>query len=66
MNLLTPSLIAYPPIGHHGVEEADPHPGIFPGNTPLLFSHVEYARAAMELDEARDRARRQTERTTYE
>jgi GH15 family glucan-1,4-alpha-glucosidase len=42
-------------------EEADPRRGIFLGNTPLLFSHVEYARAAMELDEARTRAVRQTE-----
>jgi GH15 family glucan-1,4-alpha-glucosidase len=42
-------------------EEADPRQGIFLGNTPLLFSHVEYARAAMELDEARTRARCQTE-----
>jgi GH15 family glucan-1,4-alpha-glucosidase len=39
-------------------EEADPRRGIFLGNTPLLFSHVEYARAAMELDEARTRAGR--------
>jgi GH15 family glucan-1,4-alpha-glucosidase len=43
-------------------EEADPRQGILLGNTPLLFSHVEYARAAMELDEARTRARRQTEK----
>jgi GH15 family glucan-1,4-alpha-glucosidase len=42
-------------------EEADPRRGIFLGNTPLLFSHVEYARAAMELDEALTRAGRQTE-----
>jgi GH15 family glucan-1,4-alpha-glucosidase len=30
-------------------EEADPRRAILLGNTPLLFSHVEYARAAMEL-----------------
>ena len=40
-------------------EEADPRRSIFLGNTPLLFSHVEYARAAMELDDARTRAERQ-------
>lgn len=33
-------------------EEADPRRGILLGNTPLLFSHVEYARAAMELEQA--------------
>jgi GH15 family glucan-1,4-alpha-glucosidase len=37
-------------------EEADARRGIFLGNTPLLFSHVEYARAVMELNEARARA----------
>jgi GH15 family glucan-1,4-alpha-glucosidase len=37
-------------------EEADPRLGIFLGNTPLLFSHVEYARAVMELHKASLRA----------
>jgi GH15 family glucan-1,4-alpha-glucosidase len=30
-------------------EEADPRSGIFLGNTPLLFAHVEYVRAATEV-----------------
>jgi GH15 family glucan-1,4-alpha-glucosidase/NAD(P)-dependent dehydrogenase (short-subunit alcohol dehydrogenase family) len=34
-------------------EEADVRQGTFLGNTPLLFSHVEYARAVMELNEAK-------------
>jgi GH15 family glucan-1,4-alpha-glucosidase len=34
-------------------EEADAKHGTFLGNTPLLFSHVEYARAVMQLNESR-------------
>jgi GH15 family glucan-1,4-alpha-glucosidase len=34
-------------------EELDARQGTFLGNTPLLFSHVEYARAVMELNKAR-------------
>jgi GH15 family glucan-1,4-alpha-glucosidase len=37
-------------------EEADARQEILLGNTPLLFSHVEYARAAMELHAASLRA----------
>jgi GH15 family glucan-1,4-alpha-glucosidase len=40
-------------------EEVDARAGTFLGNTPLLFSHVEYARAVLELAKARpmDKAR---------
>jgi len=31
-------------------EAVDPRTGCFMGNTPLLFSHVEYVRARMEID----------------
>ena len=37
-------------------EEADARHNTFLGNTPLLFSHVEYARAVVALNQARDRA----------
>ncbi|MBV9298675.1 MAG: glycoside hydrolase family 15 protein, partial [Verrucomicrobia bacterium] len=37
-------------------EEVDPHRQIFLGNTPLLFAHVEYFRAAREVAAALDRA----------
>ena len=37
-------------------EEVDAKKSIFLGNTPLLFSHVEYVRAVMELNQARERA----------
>jgi GH15 family glucan-1,4-alpha-glucosidase len=36
-------------------EEADARHNTFLGNTPLLFSHVEYVRAVMELNKARNR-----------
>jgi GH15 family glucan-1,4-alpha-glucosidase len=40
-------------------EEVDARAGVFLGNSPLLFSHVEYARAVLELAKARplDKAR---------
>lgn len=34
-------------------EAIDSRTGMLLGNTPLLFSHVEYAKAAMALDRAR-------------
>jgi len=37
-------------------EEAHSRGDIFLGNTPLLFAHVEYVRAVLELNEARRRA----------
>ena len=37
-------------------EEVDARQNTFLGNTPLLFSHVEYARAVVALNQARDRA----------
>ena len=37
-------------------EEIDAANETFLGNTPLLFAHVEYARAVVELDKARHRA----------
>ena len=39
-------------------EEVDPRRQIFLGNTPLLFAHVEYFRAAREVAAARDRAKK--------
>jgi GH15 family glucan-1,4-alpha-glucosidase len=41
-------------------EEADARHNILLGNTPLLFSHVEYVRAVLELNEARARSARDT------
>ena len=41
-------------------EEADAAQDVFLGNTPLLFSQVEYARAAMALHHARSRRQRAT------
>jgi GH15 family glucan-1,4-alpha-glucosidase len=41
-------------------EEADARHNILLGNTPLLFSHVEYVRAVFELNEARARSARNT------
>jgi GH15 family glucan-1,4-alpha-glucosidase len=41
-------------------EEAEARHNIFLGNTPLLFSHVEYVRAVFELNEARARSARNT------
>ena len=41
-------------------EEADARRNIFLGNTPLLFSHVEYVRAVLALNEARARSARDT------
>jgi GH15 family glucan-1,4-alpha-glucosidase len=40
-------------------EEADARHDTFLGNTPLLFSHVEYVRAVLELNHARTRAAKQ-------
>ncbi|HEY5036537.1 MAG TPA: glycoside hydrolase family 15 protein, partial [Chthoniobacterales bacterium] len=37
-------------------EEIDARHDTFLGNTPLLFAHVEYVRAVMELNQARTRA----------
>ena len=39
-------------------EEIDAKRGTFLGNTPLLFSHVEYVRAVMQLNETRSRSPR--------
>lgn len=41
--------------GENGLfaEEADATKDIFLGNTPLLFAHVEYVRAVVELNRAR-------------
>lgn len=36
-------------------EGVDPRTGSFLGNSPLLFSHVEYIRAVLELGETRRR-----------
>jgi GH15 family glucan-1,4-alpha-glucosidase len=36
-------------------EAVDPRTGSFMGNTPLLFSHVEYVRARMEIERVRDK-----------
>jgi len=48
-------------VGNLGLlaEEIDAGSGAFLGNTPLLFSQVEYVRAVMEVAKARpiDRAR---------
>ena len=49
-----------PVAGELGIfaEEIDARDHTFLGNTPLLFSHVEYVRAVMTLNEARGRAAR--------
>ncbi|HEU5368720.1 MAG TPA: glycoside hydrolase family 15 protein [Ktedonobacterales bacterium] len=38
-------------------EEADPRTGSFLGNTPLLFSHMEYVRAIVALAKAQEQSR---------
>jgi GH15 family glucan-1,4-alpha-glucosidase len=38
-------------------EAVDARDATFLGNTPLVFSQIEYSRAAIELDDARERAR---------
>lgn len=47
-------------------EEADARRGTFLGNTPLLFSHVEYVRAAVELAAARTRSSTHSTPSHYE
>ena len=47
-------------------EEADGRRQIFLGNTPLLFSQVEYVRAAQEVAEAWDRAKGPKKEKTHE